>query len=307
VAKAQQAKKRQERCKGRQRGGQRGHKGQTRALLAVEQADEGVICKPSVCSEGGSLLSGEASHPQRDQVTELPLVRARVPEYQMHQLTCPHCQKENIDALPAEGNAGQFGPNLVSALVMQMGRYGLSKRQVVDWLENCYDVSVCPSSVVNLQNVVSEALTEPIAALREYVQAQSACNIDQTSWREASQPKKAWLWTVVTPLVSVFEIALSRSGAVARDLLEHFQGIVGSDRHSGVCQAFSVFRIAGRDQTENRPLKRIANWLRMCAQLGRGMVHFLAMSWWANQSILRTDSAVGKMVLECVTLRSCGL
>ena len=87
--------------------------------------------------------------------------------------------------------------------------------------------------MVNLQNGASEALAEPVAALQHYVQAQPACNIDETSWREADQPKTAWLWTVVTPLVSVFEIALSRSGEVARRLLQDFQGIVGSDRHSG--------------------------------------------------------------------------
>jgi transposase len=233
AAKAQQAKVRTERRSGRQRGGQVGHPGKTRELLPVELVDNIVICKPSVCVECGSLLLGEDSQPQRHQVTDLPSVRARVTEYQVHCVTCLHCQNVNVEPLPAEVGAGQFGPNLVSALVMLMGRYRLSKRQVVDWLENFYDASICPSSVVNLQNIVSEALAEPVAALQQYVQTQPACNIDETSWTQANLPKRAWLWAVVTPWASVFEIALSRGGEVARRLLQDFTGIVGSDRHSG--------------------------------------------------------------------------
>jgi transposase len=233
AAKAEQAKAREERRSGRQRGGQRGHPGQTRELLPVEQVDDIVVCKPRVCVECGSLLLGEDSQPQRHQVTELPIVRARVTEYQVHRVTCLHCQKVNVEPLPAEVGAGQFGPTLVSALVLLMGRYRLSKRQVVDWLETFYEASVCPSSVVNLQSMVSQALAEPVAELQQYVQTQPACNIDETSWTQANQPKRAWLWAVVTPCASVFEIALSRSGEVARRLLLDFKGIVGSDRHSG--------------------------------------------------------------------------
>src|SRR5947209_5365354 len=110
AAKAQQAKAREERGSGRQRGGQRGHPGQTRELLPVEQVDDIVVCKPSVCEVCGSLLLGEDSQPQRHQVTELPIVRARVIEYQVHRLTCLCCQKVNVEALPADVGAGQFGP-----------------------------------------------------------------------------------------------------------------------------------------------------------------------------------------------------
>src|SRR5258708_34906194 len=81
ATKAQQAKACEERHSGRQRGGQRGHPGQTRELLPVVRVDEVVVCKPSVCVECGSLLLGDDSQPQRHQVTELPIARARVIEY----------------------------------------------------------------------------------------------------------------------------------------------------------------------------------------------------------------------------------
>jgi transposase len=44
--------------------------------------------------------------------------------------------------------------------------------------------------------------------------------------------RKAWLWGLVTPLVSFFEIVLSRSQETAKSLIgKEFQGIVTSDRY----------------------------------------------------------------------------
>ena len=187
-------------------------------------------------------MLGEDSQPQRHQVTELPPVQAQVIEYQLHRLTCPCRQTVNVEPLPLGIGTSQFGPQLVSTLVLLMGRYRLSKRQVVDWLATCGGVQMSPGSVVNLQEVVSQALAEPVAELQQYVQAQPACNIDETSWRQGAQPRSAWLWTVVTPLASYFEIALSRSGEVARRLLDQCKGIVGSDRHAapGVLESFAA-------------------------------------------------------------------
>ncbi len=70
-------------------------------------------------------------------------------------------------------------------MALLMGRYRLSKRQVVDMLANCFDIHLAASSVVNQQRVVSDALEVPVAALEHYVQQQSACNVDETSWRQA--------------------------------------------------------------------------------------------------------------------------
>ncbi len=47
---------------------------------------------------------------------------------------------------------------LVSLMVVLMGCYRLSKRQVAALLDTCFGVSVAASSVVNQQDVVSAAL-----------------------------------------------------------------------------------------------------------------------------------------------------
>jgi len=65
--------------------------------------------------------------------------------------------------------------------------------QAVALLDACFCVKVAASSVVNQQQVLSAALAEPVDELHTYVQQQSACNVDETSWRQAEQTKQSWL------------------------------------------------------------------------------------------------------------------
>jgi hypothetical protein len=216
----------------RRRGGQSGHKGHKRELVPVEQVDEIVPCKPEQCAGCGTVLEGEDPEPYRYQTVELPPVKAVVTEYQVHTLQC-ECGTVNRGELPQEAVASQFGPNLVGLIAILMGVYRLSKRKTAMLLEDCFGIKLSTGSVVNQQNAVSEALAAPVEEAGVYVQTEAVRNIDETGWPQRDQEKRGWLWVVVTPLVTVFAIALSRAGQVAKDLLDpESAGAVGSDRYS---------------------------------------------------------------------------
>jgi hypothetical protein len=66
---------------------------------------------------------------------------------------------------------------------------------------------------------------------RAAVQHADVVNMDEAGWRQEHQ--RAWLWTVVTVELTVFQIDRPRSGAVVEALLgAGFAGVVGSDRWS---------------------------------------------------------------------------
>jgi transposase len=66
---------------------------------------------------------------------------------------------------------------------------------------------------------------------RDYVATQTVAHMDETSWRPGGT--RAWLWVVVTHLVTVVLSRRSRGGQGARELLgEHFSGILVTDRYS---------------------------------------------------------------------------
>jgi transposase len=219
--------------KGGKPGGRKGHQGHRRELLPIEQVDEVIKHKPEVCSGCGTKLAGEDPTPYRYQVTELPPIAPHITEHQVHCLDCPCCGRANRGELPAEVANSQFGPNLVSLMAILMGVYRLSKRQVSRILDDCFNIKLSASSVVKQQGAVSAALEEAVEEAKECAQRQDARNIDETGWPQIEEGQRGWLWVVVTPLVTVFRVALSRAGQVAKELLgEDRNGIVGSDRYS---------------------------------------------------------------------------
>jgi transposase len=73
----------------------------------------------------------------------------------------------------------------------------------------------------------------------EFTKQQPVVNCDETGFSQQNKDgenpsqKKAWLWVIVTPLVSVFMVTLSRSQDIAKELIgESFLGYLGSDRYS---------------------------------------------------------------------------
>jgi transposase len=218
----------------RKRGGQPGHPGHHRAL--VDEVDAVIVYKPICCEQCGALLLGEDPAPYRHQVTELPIIKPTVTEYQVHELTCPCCGQRNRGELPAEIAASWFGPNVISLAGYVMGRFRLSKRQVSDWLAECFAIPMAVSTVVNQQQVISAGLAAPVAELEPVVKQAPVCNIDETSWQQRDAQRRSWLWTVVTAQVTLFRIAPSRSSQIARELLGgHYEGVAGTDR----CSAYT--------------------------------------------------------------------
>jgi transposase len=216
---------------GRRPGGQPGHEGQARALVPVEEVDVVVPVKPERCHHCQHTLQGEDLQPQRHQVTELPPIKPVVTEYQLHRLVCPACGAATRAELPAGVPTGGFGPRVQATTALCTGAYHLSKRMTQNVLEDLFGVQLSVGTVANLEQTTGQALAEPVAEARAYVQVQPAAYLDETGWREGTQ--RAWLWTAVTTWVTVFVVRRARSGKVAHELLgERFWGWLVTDRWS---------------------------------------------------------------------------
>jgi transposase len=213
---------------GRRTGGQPGHERQQRPPLPPDHTE---IRKPSRCRRCGHALEEEDPQPLRHQVLELPPVRPEVTEYQLHRLCCPHCSLTTCASLPAGVPTGGQGPRLQAVLALMTGAYRMSKRMVQTFCADVLGVPVCAGQVC-ASEAKTAAATEPVVQqLREYVRTQPA-NVDETGWWQKRQ--RGWLWTVVTRAVTVFTIALSRAGSVARGLVDPSAGqVITTDRYKG--------------------------------------------------------------------------
>lgn len=221
---------------GRKRGGQPGHARQQRPLVPPEQIKQAIPLMPSACRKCGRALHGEDPQPRRHQVAEIPPVRAEVTEYRLHRLTCTACGTRTCASLPAGVPTGAFGPRLQALLAILAGGYRLGKRPIRQLTHDLFGLSISTGMVAKLERATAEALQQPMAELEAHVRTRHA-NVDETSWREAMH--KAWLWVVVTPLVTVFHIAATRCGKVAGRLLgTTYRRVATSDRW----KAYNGFR-----------------------------------------------------------------
>ena len=216
---------------GRRPGGQPGHEGHTRGVVPVEEVDVVIPVKPERCRRCQQPLQGEEAQPQRHQVTEIPPVNPVVTASQLHQLVCPACGEVTRAEVPPGGPTGGFGPRVQVITARCTGADHLSKRTTQSVLEDLFGVSLGLGTIANLEQATAQAVAEPVAEARAYVQTQPAAYADETGWREGRQ--RAWLWTVVTAGVTIVAIRLSRRGKVAQELLgEHFWGWWATDRWS---------------------------------------------------------------------------
>jgi transposase len=161
----------------------------------------------------------------------LPPIRPQVTEYQLHRLACPRCGLFTCARLPAGVPTGGQGPRLQSILALMTGAYRMSKRMVQTFCADVLGVPICTGQVCASEAGTAAATDAVVKDLRDYARGQPA-NVDETGWRQNRQ--RGWLWAVVTRAVTVFTIALSRAGSVARGLVDPSAGqVITTDRYKG--------------------------------------------------------------------------
>jgi transposase len=215
---------------GRRPGGQPGHEGHQRMLRPADEVDTLVPVKPRRCRRCAAPLYGRDATPRRHQVTELPPLRPHVTEYQLHTLSCAHCGELTPAALPAGVPRGAFGPRVEATVAVCTGVYHLSRRTTVGLLADLFGVEVALGTVSACEQAVSAAVAAPVAAAHTYVQRQDVVHVDETGWREGRQ--RAWLWVMVSALVTVFLVHARRNTQAARLLIGDGGAILVSDRWS---------------------------------------------------------------------------
>jgi transposase len=216
---------------GRKRGAQPGHRKAERTLIPTEQCDRIETIKPSHCRGCGTTLDGDDPDPQRKQVVDLPDVKPIVVEFQTHTLTCRCCGCLNKPSLPEHVPRGSFGPRVIATVTLLGGRGRLSQRMTARLLSDLFGLRISDGQISRLQRIGRESLQPAYEEIAADVRESAAVNMDETGWREDG--RRAWLWTAVGRLSTLFAVRRSRSRAVMRELLgDEFDGVLVSDRYS---------------------------------------------------------------------------
>jgi transposase len=216
------------------KGGQVGHTRHSRELVPLEEVDEVIEIYPQTCEECHFPLrpSDQVGEPLRHQVWELPLVKARVKEYQFYTSECNHCLQltQSEKSWPEAVPTGQFGPQLVATLGVLHGQYQLSLRQTQELALDLWQLPLSLGALAASCQKVSAALEASYQQIESRVQKHPTNHVDETGWKR--EGKLGWLWVATNPLASLFKVTNSRCGKSLQRLIgEDYQGIVHSDRH----------------------------------------------------------------------------
>jgi len=177
---------------------------------------------PACC---GEKLTGFDPNPYRHQVVEIPPIQLHIEEHRLHQLTCIHCGEKTRAVLPVEVEESGYGERLVAIVSVLSGMYRHSHGMVVSAMSDLFGVKMSLGTVNRLRREGSEAVSEPVEEAKAYIQSAPIVGADETGFGQGNtdgnnpQNKRAWLWVAVTPLVSFFQVMLSRSTAAAQYLL----------------------------------------------------------------------------------------
>ena len=200
-------------------------------MIPTDQCDRVEPLKPTDCRRCGEALVGNDPDPKRKQVVDLPDVKPIVVEFQSHTLTCSKCGCVNKPSLPEHVPRGAFGPRVIATVTLLGGLGRLSQRMVARLVGDLFGLTISDGQISRLQRIGRESLQSAYEEIAADVRESAAVNIDETGWREDG--RRAWLWTAVGRLSTLFAVRPNRSRAVMRELLgDAFDGVLISDRYS---------------------------------------------------------------------------
>lgn len=219
---------------GRRPGGQAGHPGHSRPLVAEDRLDGITDSYPTRCRRCGDDLSG-ARHtdeePLRHQVAELPPIVPTVTEHRRHRVCCPGCGTVAIGELPDGVPQGNFGPVLRALLVTLCGRYRMSRREVVEFCAEALGLDVSVGTIDNMCRSVGGGLADPVDEVKEHIRAAKVAHLDETGWSQKGE--RYWMWVAVAASAAYFQISKSRGAKVVSAILgAAFLGVIVTDRWS---------------------------------------------------------------------------
>lgn len=299
----------------RRPGGQPGHRGAFRVLVPAAQVTHLRRTVPAACDRCGTALGREPGPDdppdRRHQVVEVLPIQVEVTEHQVAARRCGACGHLTRAAWPAGVPQGVVGPRLATTLALLTGRYRLSKREAAACLADLFGVDLAVGTVSAVEQQVSAVLAPVVAEARAAVPAAPVVNMDETSWRQGR--KRAWLWTAVTAVVTVFHIDPSRGSQVVRALLgPDWGGIVGSDRYA----AYRWLGVDGRQVCWahlRRDFQKVVDWGPGPRPVGERLLacHTQVFELWhrfrANE-LDRTEleRAISRVAAELQAVLACG-
>ena len=276
----------------RPRGGQRGHRGSRRELVAADKVDDVVDLYPAECENCWAALPEQPDPAaKRYQWIEVPPLRPYIKETRRHAVTCPCCgYKTRAAYSEQEIPASPFGPRLMGMIALLTGVYHVSRRRAAKLLSDLAGVPISLGAVSSVEARVSEAVEPAVAEAWRRVEGAPVKHTDGTTWLKAGAVLA--LWTIASTAATVFKIVADGSRATLAPLYGALRGILVSDRAT----ALSFWAMERRQICWAHLLRKFVSFSERAgpgAELGRQLLDYtgLLFDYWHDYKAGKLDRA----------------
>ena len=276
----------------RPRGGQRGHRGSRRELVAADKVDDIVDVYPAECESCWAALP-EQPDPgaKRYQWIEVPPLRPYIKETRRHEVSCPCCGHKTRAAYDErEIPASPFGPRLMGMVALLTGVYHVSRRSAAKLLSDLVGVPISLGAVSAVEARVSDAVEPAVAETWQRVEGSPVKHTDGTTWLKSGAVLA--LWTIASAAATVFKIVANGSRATLAPLYGALRGILVSDRAT----ALSFWAMDRRQICWAHLLRKFVAFSERAgpsAELGRQLLDYtgLLFGYWHDYKAGKLDRA----------------
>lgn len=176
-------------------------------------------CVPAACERCGAELSASQRREiGRQQVVEIPEIKAIVVELVRYERTCAcgHCQR---DEYPVGYQAPHqvFGPRLHALISYLNGSHHVAQDRLLQLLKDLFQLDLSAGAIVNSLQYTARQLERPAQLILDELRQAEVIGSDETSLRYDGQ--NGWLWVLQNQAASYFAAVTTRAGQVLRDLL----------------------------------------------------------------------------------------
>ena len=203
---------------GKPTGGQKGHPGFTRKLVA--NPDKVVKHSPEACKCCGKALCDiEGSVKGRRQVVDIPPIKAEVTEHQQLEKTCPSCGHKNTGRFPDEVRAPvQFGPYFQSLILYLSIRHHIPYNRVAEIMEELIGEKISERTIENILELANKRAGPIYELIKKRLKGSKCVGSDETGTRVNGINFFLWVWQNL--FYSFFAVDKKRSYKVIQ---KHFQ------------------------------------------------------------------------------------
>ena len=182
--------------KGKKKGGQKGHKGNTLKMVPTKEADEVSALKPERCKCGKRLRRQPMELHSRRQIFDIPDPKLFIHEFQLYKCSCPDCGRENYGAYPSGVKAPvQYGEKINSLLALLSVKYCLSHEKISELIDDLYGQPINGGTIQSSIKKAAEKSEPVVSRIKGELLKQPVVHLDETGFQVNN---KGWWQHVVS-------------------------------------------------------------------------------------------------------------